>query len=45
MLTAYYLRGMFWWIVLYNGMVNYGGTEIRNLYIIVSEFVIQGAFN
>ena len=30
--------------VLYSGTVNYGGTAIINVYVIVSEFVIHGAF-
>ena len=30
--------------VLYAGEVNYGETAIRNVFVIVSKFVINGAF-
>ena len=35
---------MFWWTVLYIGAVNYSGTAIINVYVIVYEFAIHIAF-
>ena len=38
------LERIFLWTVVYEGKVKYSVTEIRNLYVIVFEFVIHGAF-
>ena len=37
-------RSVFLWKVLYYDMVKYGWTAMRNIYVIVSDFVIHGSF-